>query len=135
MGFGDDFMIGLAEADKLPREIETQALSLYGELAHFFGPVRFEWVLDRDQRFWIVQVNRDQGRGFNLLSGAASNWVPFDPAEGVEGLSRLISKIRGTDTGVTLARAVGLTSHIGDLLRAAAIPVRIPGSAEQPELW
>jgi hypothetical protein len=134
-GFGDEFMMGTQEAARLPRRVKNQALTTYRSLARFFGPVRFEWVVDRKGNLWVVQLNLDAGTGFNLLAGGADHWVHFDPTEGVEALGRLIDELRGSETGVILTKAVGLTSHIGDILRREAVPVRVSAVHEQLKLW
>jgi hypothetical protein len=49
-------------------------------------------------------------------------------SRGIDDLRALISKVRGTGEGIILVGKVGVTSHLGDLLRKAEIASRI----EQP---
>jgi hypothetical protein len=42
-------------------------------------------------------------------------------------LRRVVEQAQKTGAGVELVREVGLTSHVGDILRSAGVPARIAG--------
>ncbi len=125
-GAGDDYMTGSVPDSRLPRHIVDDAVALYTQAADLVGPCRIEWVHD-GAGIWLVQLNRDRSDGFSLTNGTADRWVLFDPRDGVDGLVDLIDRIGAASTGVELTRRVGLTSHIGDILRSARVPVRLRG--------
>jgi hypothetical protein len=52
-------------------------------------------------------------------------YYPFEVSDGIEALRELIGRVRGTGEGIVLVGRVGVTSHLGDLLRRAQIPSRI----------
>jgi hypothetical protein len=134
-GQGSDFMLGGVQEEVLPKSTYAEVLRTYDTLTEALGgPCRFEWVRD-DRTLWMVQLNRDRSGGFDVSEGEAESWVTFDPSDGVDALRDLIAEIEGTSVGVELTRRVGLTSHIGDLLRLARVPARVPGALQQPELW
>lgn len=125
-GEGTQYMMGGVGSETLPVEVEEAVARMYsGVMAKLGGPCRCEWVSDLES-CWMVQLNRDTSGGFDVSLGEADHWIEFDPAEGVGALKRLISRVSGSSTGVRLTRAVGLTSHIGDLLRMAKVPARVP---------
>lgn len=126
-GEGANYMLGLVPPDELPPAVIDEATLAFDHLSKALGgPCRFEWVHD-DQRLWLVQLNRDLRDGFNVSEGDATSWVRFDPADGVDVLRELINDVAGKSVGVELSRPVGLTSHVGDLLRLAGVPARVPG--------
>jgi hypothetical protein len=53
----------------------------------------------------------------------------FHVGKGLEALRALIEQVEGTGEGIVLVGRVGVTSHLGDVLRRARIPSRI----EPPE--
>jgi hypothetical protein len=57
--------------------------------------------------------------------GEAKHYHIFSVSEGIESLRELIGKVHGTEEGIVLVGRVGVTSHLGDLLRRARIPSRI----------
>jgi hypothetical protein len=52
-------------------------------------------------------------------------WRSFDPTEGLDCLRRLIAEASAAGDGIVVTGDVGITSHVGDLLRRAAIPARL----------
>jgi predicted methyltransferase MtxX (methanogen marker protein 4) len=52
----------------------------------------------------------------------------WDPSLGLEKPRELIATV-GADEGIEITGDIGVTSHAGDLLRRAAIPSRLVGSA------
>jgi hypothetical protein len=60
-----------------------------------------------------------------IYPGEPARWRRFDPADGLDSLRRLIEEARAAGDGIVVAGDVGLTSHVGDLLRRAAVPARL----------
>jgi hypothetical protein len=86
-----------------------------------------EWAAD-DERVWVLQLNQQRdGDAVVVTAGAASEWLSYDPATGLDALRRVVEQAQKTGAGVELVREVGLTSHVGDILRSAGVPARIAG--------
>ena len=135
-GYGDRFMVGNARREELPPEVSASVRALYEEARGLLGPVRMEWVYDREGFAWVVQLHRGvtATQGSVIHPGEAARWHRFDVARGIDELRALIARARGTGEGIVLAGDVGVTSHLGDLLRKARIPSRIeyPGGGRVP---
>jgi len=127
-GRGDAFMDGRF-TEKLPPYVKTSVDRLYDEIADVLGPVRFEWVYDGDT-VWIVQLHMGATTSFGniIYPGDAAFFHRFAVAEGIDALRKLIQRT-GPNEGIILVGFVGISSHLGDLLRKAKIPSRI----EAPE--
>ena len=123
-GYGEDFMLGRVLSD-LPTEIEYSVREIYFRAAEFLGPVRFEWVHDGNM-VWLVQLHKGStlSLGNTVYPGEASFSHRFDVTEGIESLRELIKRTKAHE-GIVLIGRVGITSHLGDLLRKAQIPSRI----------
>lgn len=123
-GFGEDFMLGRAVGN-LPKSVEQSVIELYHRAESCFGPVRFEWVYDGEIA-WIVQLHKGvtSSLGNTIVPGDAIWFHRFDVVEGIEALRKLISELKPQE-GVILVGHVGITSHLGDLLRKGGIPSRI----------
>lgn len=123
-GYGDEFMLGRV-IDDLPLRIRISVAELYEEAATHLGPVRFEWVYDGN-RTWIVQLHKGATStlGNTIYPGEPGRFHRFDVREGIEALRDLIAQT-GPDDGIVLVGRVGVTSHLGDILRKARIPSRI----------
>ena len=119
-GGGTDFMLGAKAPEELPVDVKRDVDSILTQAQKLLGsPVRIEWVHDGDQ-VWVVQLHcfsqGEAGQGFSSAR-EPSQWVEFDPTLGVEELEKLIPALKLSNTGVILTKSVGVTSHIGDLLR------------------
>ncbi|HEX5709041.1 MAG TPA: hypothetical protein VFX96_17195 [Pyrinomonadaceae bacterium] len=125
-GFGDEFMVGRAERESLPTEVERDVRRLYEEASARVGPVRMEWVHD-GERVWVVQLHRGATAtsGSVIFPGDAQSFRRFNVADGIDGLRSLIAEASDAGEGIILVGNVGVTSHFGDLLRRAKIPSRI----------
>jgi hypothetical protein len=125
-GSGDDFMLGRMAPQSLPDEVIQSVRRLYGKAVSILGPVRFEWVYDGNQA-WAVQLHKGATvtTGRIVYPGKADQYHEFNLAEGIDALRSLISKVEGTGNGIVVLGDVGVTSHIGDLLRRAKIPSHI----------
>jgi hypothetical protein len=121
-GEGDRFMLGAAPPETLPDEVLTSVSAINTKFEKSLGPVRFEWVHD-GERTWVVQLHRggtDTGPGV-IVPGAAVEWADFEVASGLEELRSLLARTPA-DIGVRVIGAVGLTSHVADLLRKSGRP-------------
>ncbi len=122
-GFGDEFMVGRKGRSALPRTVHDRVRRLYARAERRLGPVRFEWVADKRQT-WIVQFHRgaSPSHGRVIYPGKPKTFRRFEVDQGLEPLRALIDEIAGRDLGVVLIGDVGVTSHLGDVLRRAQIP-------------
>lgn len=133
-GFGDRFMQGEQLADELPgdvvrdvRAVARRAVDLLG------GPVRLEFAHDGKQ-VWILQLHQSSAHyGDNVIfPGAPRNgWFDFHPDAGLDALRSLIERAEVAGNGIVVRGSVGVTSHVGDLLRRAKIPSVRRTTAEQ----
>lgn len=123
-GAGDAFMQGSAKAEMLPTSILADVKRLHANAAEL-GPVRFEWVHD-GERAWVVQLHRGATTSVAdvLVPGQAKHWTAFNVSQGLEKLREIIARLE-PGHGVELHGAVGLTSHIADVIRRANVPARI----------
>lgn len=125
-GSGDDFMLGRMSPQSLPDEVTQSVRWLYEKAELNLGPVRLEWVYDGN-RAWAVQLHKGATvtTGRTVYPGKADLYHEFKLSEGIDALRSLISKVEGTGDGIIVLGDVGVTSHIGDLLRRAKIPSHI----------
>jgi hypothetical protein len=125
-GHGDLFMAGERSPDELPGPVVSDLLDLYEQAHRRLGPVRCEWVHD-GRNAWIVQLHAGASAtsGRVIFPGEASRFHPFPVEQGIEALRGLIASVRGTGEGIALVGRVGVTSHLGDVLRRAEIPSRL----------
>jgi hypothetical protein len=124
-GSGDVFMLGEASPEHIPDAIRSDVMSLYQQAKTALGAVRFEWVHDGSSA-WIVQFHRGAtvSTAERLTPGEAENWVLFDTKNGLEALRTVIAQL-APGTGLTVRGNVGLTSHIADVIRKAAVPAKM----------
>jgi hypothetical protein len=129
-GFGDDFMLAREAPVALPARVLDDVRRLGARAAAALGPVRFEWAHDGDQA-WVLQLHLATvaASATTVSPGTPARWHRFDPAQGLDRLRDLIARVPAGE-GVELTGDVGVTSHAGDLLRRAAIPARLAGSAD-----
>ena len=126
-GAGPDFMLGRVPPTTLPNDISREVVELAKRAHQILGPVRLEFVHDGNLA-WVVQLHLsgDRYNEFTVSPGEPKvGWLEFDPREGLEHLHTLIARAQREDFGVSILRPVGITSHVGDLLRSAHIPARI----------
>ena len=60
-----------------------------------------------------------------IVPGEAAHFHRFRVEDGLESLRTLIDSVGATGDGIVLVGAVGVTSHLGDVLRRAAVPSRL----------
>ncbi|TIP82575.1 MAG: hypothetical protein E5X58_38735, partial [Mesorhizobium sp.] len=123
-GTGDRFMVGLADPEPVPDGVLARVRDVHARLVGALGATRFEWVFDGAE-LWIVQLHSGASvsDGDVIVPGDAGEWVDFDVSQGLEAL-RSPSSLK-PDTGITLDRRIGLTSHLADVLRKARVPARV----------
>jgi hypothetical protein len=128
-GFGDEFMLARAAPVPLPERVLADVRRAGARAAAALGPVRFEWAHDGDQA-WVVQLQQATAvaSATTIYPGRPSRWHRFDPSQGLDPLRDLIAALAPGE-GIELSGDVGVTSHAGDLLRRAAVPSRLAGSA------
>jgi hypothetical protein len=129
VGFGDRFMLGASPPVNLPPEIVRDVEKLVDQATARLGPVRMEWAHDGRQA-WVLQLHlagEAMQRGV-IVPGEAASWRPYDPQDGLEALRVVIELAARRGEGVVVTGAVGVTSHVGDLLRKAGVPARFGAS-------
>ena len=131
-GFGDDFMLARAAPAPapLPARVTDEVRRLGARAAAALGPVRFEWAHDGHQA-WVLQLHLATvaASPTTIYPGTPSRWHRFDPSLGLDKLRELIATVERGE-GVEVAGDVGVTSHVGDLLRRAAVPSRLARTAD-----
>ena len=125
-GEGDRFMVGERAPEPLPPPIAAEVLATYADATARLGPVRFEWVHD-GTAVWIVQLHcgASPTSGRVIYPGDARRFHRFEVEQGIEALRQLVGQLHGSGDGIVLVGRVGVTSHLGDILRRARIPSRI----------
>lgn len=125
-GSGEAFMLGLVAPQRLPQPVRVSIQRLYQRASRTIQFPRMEWVHD-GKNAWVVQLHRSSAAATSsiVFPGAATSYRRFRVEDGIESLRHLIQELEGRDIGVILEGDVGVTSHIGDLLRRAKIPSRI----------
>lgn len=123
---GLDFMAGAAHIETLPKPVVEDVRDIVYAAQRLLGGVQLEWVHD-GTRAWIVQLHTKASASPDarrLSSGDADGWLPFDPSDGLDALRDLVSVAGERRMGIEVLRHVGVTSHVGDILRKARIPAR-----------
>lgn len=133
-GAGADFMLGESSTVDLPAGVGERVRAVLHGLESALGlPVRIEWADDGDTT-WVLQLHRVSHLSAPgvFSTGKASSWLQFDPERGLDALQELIAEARSLGAGIEVTRPIGLTSHVGDLLRKARVPGRLSvGGGEQ----
>lgn len=126
-GRGDGFMLGEQAPAQLPGQVVADVRALADQARQLLGPVRLEWVHD-GERAWVVQLHlaRQFFTGASIVSaGETDHWLDFQVADGLDNLRELVGRAQAEGAGVRIHGSVGLTSHVGDLLRRAGVPARL----------
>jgi hypothetical protein len=130
-GSGEAYMKGLAGPEPLPARVIEAVAAVHKELKDLLGDVRLEWVYDGSVA-WVVQLHcgRTEISGRTVFPGDPEVYHRFDASLGLEALRRLVATIDNRHEGVIIVGNVGLTSHLGDILRRARVASKIePGPA------
>ena len=119
-------MVGLKKRVGLPINVINSVTALYKQAFEKLGPVRMEWVAD-DHQTWVVQFHRGgtQSFGRTIYPGSPRRYIDFDVNSGLEALRAAVAQAQETGAGIVLRGDVGITSHLGDILRSAEVPSRI----------
>ncbi|HWB22764.1 MAG TPA: hypothetical protein VG652_07730 [Gaiellaceae bacterium] len=125
-GSGEAFMLGEIAPEPLPSEVVRDVRGVLTVALNQLGPVRIEWVHDGELA-WIVQLHRGpiESRGRMIYPGTPVNEHIFEVDRGLESLRELVKDVQGSGDGIVLLGNIGITSHLGDVLRRARIPSRI----------
>jgi hypothetical protein len=131
-GAGDNFMLGRAQAEKLPDRVVNDLELMNQKLRERLGAVRFEWVHDGNQP-WIVQLHKGATSSTKtiIVPGQASEWRTFGTSAGLEAYRDLLKSL-APEIGVEFDGEVGLTSHLADLARKSGRPTRLVQSRQSP---
>lgn len=119
-GSGDSFMLGEILPISLPSEViedVKQIISTAEELLK--SRIRIEWVHD-GVAVWVVQLHKVSRLGAVepvAVADAVKTWVDYDPAQGLEFLIMLMRSLDKESDGIQITKLIGVTSHVGDLLR------------------
>jgi hypothetical protein len=130
-GRGDSFMVGEQAPQSLPDRVLADVRQLAATARQSLGPVRLEWVHDGSQA-WVVQLHiaRQFFTGASIVSaGEADHWLDFQVADSLDSLRALVGQAQAEGAGIRIHGSVGLTSHVGDLLRRAGVPGRLADPA------
>lgn len=129
-GRGDAFMLGDAGPEPLPAQVSRSVRELISRATNRLGPVRIEWVYD-GQQTWVVQLHlgATSSLGQVIFPGEPTREHEFLVQDGLSALRTLVEEVQGTGEGIVVRGSVGITSHVGDLLRKARIPSRIAPTA------
>jgi hypothetical protein len=124
-GYGDRFMLGASPPTSLPQDVVADVTALMRQASSQLGPVRMEWAHD-GSRAWVLQLHLAGETAQNgvIVPGEAVRWRPYNPQEGLDALRTLIKLAAANGEGVVVTGPVGITSHVGDLLRKARLPAR-----------
>ncbi|MBI3409416.1 MAG: hypothetical protein HY040_13830 [Planctomycetes bacterium] len=131
VGSGQDFMVGARPPERLPEVVVKRVRLVHRSLLESLNGISFEWA-DDGRRTWILQLHLgiSQSSETVVVEGPAIEYRDFSVKDGLEALYRLVEKVKGRGIGIQLLGQVGVTSHMGDLLRRERIPSRIvPDSA------
>lgn len=130
-GRGESFMQGEVPPQVLPVSVIDSVARLQEMASAALGPVRMEWVHDGTAP-WVLQLHRGPSPSVErvVYPGTPRVLHRFDTSNGIAALRKLIESIDGSSEGVILIGDVGITSHMGDVLRRARIPSRIEPSPE-----
>lgn len=126
-GYGDEFMLGQLGPECIPATIVCDVEDAFRSLTEALGTVSCEWVHD-GASVWIVQVHRAHeaaSEGVVVSGEPKSGWLVFEEGQTLEDLKRLVDEAHVLQKGILLKARVGLTSHVGDVLRRAKIPARM----------
>lgn len=124
-GFGDEFMLGRRGPEKMPLKVVESVREVYVGISEALGAVSFEWAFD-GRRVWILQLHRAEvlPDGVLVAGEPEEGWIDFAPGQPLDSLHELVAMARVQRKGILVRGRVGLTSHIGDVLRRSGVPAR-----------
>lgn len=123
-GSGDSFMGGSQEVSLLPEQVVEDVRNLVIKIQEtMHTTVRIEWVHD-GFKAWVVQLHNMGSVMAGSIPESVINWVVFNPKDGLDVLRNLIGGLDPVSSGVQITEPIGITSHVGDLLRKNKISFR-----------
>jgi hypothetical protein len=123
-GRGDEFMVGQSGPEVLPEYVHQAVAATYDSASKLLGSVEFEWVFD-GRSVWVVQLHRSKRPSLARHPAKMAKWHKFDVKRGLESLQDFITSLDPEQDGVVLVGDVGVTSHFGDILRAAGLAFQV----------
>jgi hypothetical protein len=126
-GYGDDFMLGNRPPEDLPGFVVADIAEAWAKLSKQIGPVSIEWAHD-GQEAWILQLHcmsyAAGELGVIVLGEPNHGWLKFTAGDNLDRLKDLVREAGTAGMGIQIDGRVGLTSHVGDILRQAGVPAR-----------
>lgn len=123
-GAGDAFMLGRVPPVPLPDEVVAGVVGVVEALRPELGPCSIEWAHDGAD-VWVLQLHQESPEPERPVP-APRAWLDYDPVDGLETLRSLVVTARDSGAGIRLMRPVGVTSHVGEILRRSGLPVAYP---------
>lgn len=125
-GGGEAFMQGRSGPGRLPEKVVEDVRDVVAQVRGELGAVRLEWVHD-GHRAWVVQLHLVGDRAVPgvIYPGEARTWHRFHAEDGLDVLRKMIAEVGRRGDGIVVDGNVGITSHVGDMLRKARIPARL----------
>ena len=128
-GFGDEYMLGERAPISLPQRVMEAVSVLHREAQTKLNtPIKTEWVYDGKQP-WFVQLNRDIPQGSETVTiveppkGVEVEYIDHVVSSGgLEAVRDIAIEAQRSGKGIRLLGRVGITSHVGDILRRANVP-------------
>ena len=109
-------MAGESSGMELPSEAQALVSQELDLLAARLGPCAIEWGIDATERVWIFQLHSSSEGNLPSAHPEVLRWRTFDPSAGLDVL-RSILRDSPPDEGIEVLTLVGLTSHVGEILR------------------
>lgn len=127
-GVGDGFMIGEVE-NSLPNEVFERVLlyvrNLQASYSKLLKNFSIEWAIE-DGVIWLLQLNQMSVVGYKDIivpTDEEVEYMEFHATDGIATLRTLIEQVKQEENiGIEVVGNIGITSHIGDILRADNIP-------------
>ncbi len=125
-GVGSELMMAQRPPESLPKAVKLRVGQLHKRLADCLGETSFEWA-DDGHRTWLLQVHLGASSSTDtvIYDGPADTFHRFLAKDGLKDLYHLVQHVKGRKEGILLVGRIGVTSHMGDLLRRERIPSRI----------
>jgi hypothetical protein len=125
-GSGEGYMLGEKSPEPLPELVANRVVGLGKRVFRSFGPSRFEWAFDGDDD-WLLQLNPHiETRSYAIgYEQPGISYLEYDPCRGISQLEMLIKIAQKQGQGILLARPVGLTSHVCEILNHHKVPYAV----------
>lgn len=126
-GFGDEFMLGRAAPITLPTDVQESVRGVCTRAVSALGPVKIEWAYEQSRGVtWVVQLHvAERSSGSMIYPGSPPAYRQFDTTRGIDALREEVALAVADGVGIDLVGDVGITSHLGDVLRQAQVPSRL----------